>query len=75
MLELVRRRPDGTHEPISWETAFTEIAARLERAETEGFDPSQRGATWTYLTTDQPFGSWSERITKGLLRKVRSFRS
>src|SRR4051794_27396789 len=24
-----RRRPDGTHEPISWETAVAEIAARL----------------------------------------------
>jgi anaerobic selenocysteine-containing dehydrogenase len=25
----LRRRPEGAHEPISWETAFTEIAARL----------------------------------------------
>ncbi len=25
----LRRRPDGTHEPIPWETAFAEIAARL----------------------------------------------
>ncbi len=25
----LRRRPDGTHEPISWETAFAEIAAKL----------------------------------------------
>jgi anaerobic selenocysteine-containing dehydrogenase len=25
----LRRRADGTHEPISWETAFTEIAAKL----------------------------------------------
>jgi anaerobic selenocysteine-containing dehydrogenase len=25
----LRRRPDGTHEPIAWETAFAEIAARL----------------------------------------------
>ena len=25
----LRRRPDGTHEPISWETAVSEIAARL----------------------------------------------
>jgi anaerobic selenocysteine-containing dehydrogenase len=25
----LRRRPDGTHEPVSWDTALTEIAARL----------------------------------------------
>ena len=25
----LRRRPDGTHEPISWEVAFAEIAAKL----------------------------------------------
>jgi anaerobic selenocysteine-containing dehydrogenase len=25
----LRRRPDGTHEPVSWETALGEIAARL----------------------------------------------
>ncbi len=29
----------------------------------------ERGATWTYLTTDQPFGALSERIMKGLRRK------
>ncbi len=48
-----------------------EIHARLEKAETSRLDPSQRGATWTYLTTDQPFGSWSERIMRGVLRKLR----
>jgi len=47
-----------------------EIARRLERAQAEGIDPSQRGATWTYLTTDRPFGDWSERILRGLVRKV-----
>jgi preprotein translocase subunit SecA len=46
-----------------------EIAERLERAQTEGIDPTQRGATWTYLTTDQPFGSATERVMKGLMRK------
>lgn len=29
----------------------------------------ERGATWTYLTTDQPFGTFSERVAKGLRRK------
>jgi preprotein translocase subunit SecA len=46
-----------------------EIAERLERAEKNGIDPSQRGATWTYLTTDQPFGDASQRVIRGLLRK------
>jgi preprotein translocase subunit SecA len=42
-----------------------EIADRLQQAET-GSAPSsrQRGATWTYLTTDQPFGTATERILK-----------
>ena len=31
----LRRRPDGTHEPISWDTAFTEIAARLNAIRAE----------------------------------------
>jgi preprotein translocase subunit SecA len=47
-----------------------EIATRLEEAETCGLDPSQRGATWTYLTTDQPFGTATERIMRGLVRKL-----
>ncbi len=45
-----------------------EIERRIEEAAGEGIDPSQRGATWTYLTTDQPFGSWNERIIRGLMR-------
>jgi preprotein translocase subunit SecA len=32
----------------------------------ERFEP---GATWTYLTTDQPFGTLGERIMKGLRRR------
>jgi preprotein translocase subunit SecA len=47
-----------------------EIARRLEEAETSGLDPTQRGATWTYLTTDQPFGTATERIMRGLVRKL-----
>jgi preprotein translocase subunit SecA len=47
-----------------------EIASRLEEAEESGLDPSQRGATWTYLTTDQPFGTATERLMRGLVRKL-----
>jgi preprotein translocase subunit SecA len=46
-----------------------EVARRLAEAESSGWDPSERGAVWTYLTTDQPFGSLTERIARGLLRK------
>jgi len=46
-----------------------EVARRLGEAESAAWDPSERGAVWTYLTTDQPFGSWTERVTRGLLRK------
>jgi preprotein translocase subunit SecA len=47
-----------------------EIATRLETAQVSGIDPTQRGATWTYLTTDQPFGTGTERILRGLLGKT-----
>jgi preprotein translocase subunit SecA len=30
----------------------------------------ERGATWTYVTTDQPFGALGERIMKGLRRRL-----
>lgn len=30
-----------------------------------------RGATWTYVTTDQPFGTFTERILRGLLKKLK----
>ncbi|MGO4881570.1 MAG: accessory Sec system translocase SecA2 [Bryobacteraceae bacterium] len=54
-----------------------EIAAALETA---GFrngafhfrnaERLERGATWTYLSTDQPFGTFTERIKKGLQRRL-----
>jgi preprotein translocase subunit SecA len=49
-----------------------EIGRRLGEAEAGGLDPSERGATWTYLTTDQPFGTATERIMRGLVRKYRN---
>ena len=30
----------------------------------------ERGATWTYVTTDQPFGTLGERVMKGIQRKL-----
>jgi preprotein translocase subunit SecA len=51
-----------------------EIQTRLAEAEAAGPAPTDRGATWTYLTTDQPFGTATERIMRGIMRKVRSGR-
>jgi len=49
-----------------------ETARRVVEAEAGGGpDPNERGAVWTYLTTDQPFGSWTERVLRGLRRKFR----
>jgi preprotein translocase subunit SecA len=48
-----------------------ETPKRLEAAQASGIDPSRRGATWTYLTTDHPFGSWTERVARGLVRMMR----
>ena len=49
-----------------------EIAKRIEEAEAGmGQDPGERGSVWTYLTTDEPFGTWTERVIRGLRRKLR----
>jgi preprotein translocase subunit SecA len=48
-----------------------EIARRLAEAEAAGGDPGERGAVWTYLTTDQPFGSFSQRLARGIRRRFK----
>jgi len=45
-----------------------ETRKRMKRVLSGEFNPRQRGATWTYLTTDQPFGTLSERILKGFMK-------
>ena len=52
-------------------TIDEEIAARLSAADTGSAAGTERGATWTYLTTDEPFGSMTERAMRGLVRMVR----
>jgi preprotein translocase subunit SecA len=55
-----------------------EVAARLASDETDEAAeaaPRQRGATWTYITTDQPFGPAGERVMRGLVRMVRRLRT
>jgi preprotein translocase subunit SecA len=52
-------------------TVEAEVPIRLAHAAESGVDPRQRGATWTYLTTDEPFGSMTERVMRGLVRMLR----
>jgi anaerobic selenocysteine-containing dehydrogenase len=40
----LRRRPDGTHEPISWESALAEIAARLREVRDEDLAEGRPGS-------------------------------
>ena len=42
-----------------------EVAARLASGAADSLATLDRGATWTYLTTDEPFGSMTERLLKG----------
>ena len=53
------------------EIAEAFAAAEMENGEIrfKNRELFERGATWTYLTTDQPFGTLGERIVKGLRRK------
>ncbi|MEO8074859.1 MAG: DEAD/DEAH box helicase [Acidobacteriota bacterium] len=52
-------------------TIDAEVPARLARSKAFGVDVRRRGATWTYLTTDEPFGSMTERAMRGLARMFR----
>jgi preprotein translocase subunit SecA len=51
-------------------TIDDEWPGRLEQAESQCSDIRERGATWTYLTTDEPFGHLTERIMRGLRHMV-----
>jgi preprotein translocase subunit SecA len=53
-----------------------EVARRLAKAEADGgVSFADRGAVWTYLTTDQPFGAWTERVLKGIKKKLLGHRT
>jgi preprotein translocase subunit SecA len=49
--------------------AFAEAEVRAGSIEFGNAERFERGATWTYVTTDQPFGLFTERMFKGLTRK------
>ena len=57
-------------EELQW-TIDDEVPKRLETATIEDCDPRQRGATWTYLTTDEPFGAMTARVMRGLVSMLR----
>jgi preprotein translocase subunit SecA len=42
-----------------------EIPLRREKMEGDGIDPTQRGSTWTDVTTDQPVTSWVAKALRG----------
>jgi preprotein translocase subunit SecA len=56
------------------ETLDAAIAERIEQARDGHIDPTERGATWTYLTTDQPFGTFTERVFRGLKKRAQNNR-
>jgi preprotein translocase subunit SecA len=50
---------------------FREMEASLpdeiaHRVESDGAEMADRGAVWTYLTTDQPFGRWKRELARRL---------
>jgi preprotein translocase subunit SecA len=47
----------------------SEIPKRLADADTAGIVPSRRGTTWTYITTDQPFGTWMQSALRDFLKR------
>jgi len=51
-------------------TVEAEWPVRLEQAALSGTTARERGATWTYFTTDEPFGHLTERIMQGLKRMI-----
>jgi preprotein translocase subunit SecA len=55
--------------PVEIADAFAAAAIRDGEVRFGNEEKFERGATWTYLTTDQPFGTLGERIVKGLRRR------
>jgi preprotein translocase subunit SecA len=56
-------------------TIDEEILKRVTEIQESGLTPIERGATWTYLTTDQPFGSMQERFMRGMIAKIKEHRN
>jgi preprotein translocase subunit SecA len=67
----VRDIYEDFHRRVKEDIANAFAAAEIRNGEIQFQDQArfERGATWTYLTTDQPFGLLGERIMKGIRRK------
>ncbi len=67
----VRDIYDDFHRRVKEDIVNAFAAAEIRNGEIQFQDEArfERGATWTYLTTDQPFGLLGERIMKGIRRK------
>jgi preprotein translocase subunit SecA len=70
-LTRVRQMYADWHRYLEQETTEAFLAAEIRDGQIQFQDETkfERGATWTYLTTDQPFGTLSERISRGMQRK------
>jgi len=55
-------------------TIDEEILKRVTETQASGLSAMERGATWTYLTTDQPFGTMQERFMRGMMAKIKEYR-
>ncbi len=56
-------------------TLDEEIAERLSQPASTDAIVRDRGATWTYLTTDEPFGPLTTRIIRNIVQRVRERRA
>ncbi len=59
---------------------FAELLPPMEEAITDPAacgmpDNYERGATWTYVTTDQPLGDMNQRLARGIMNKIRALLS
>ena len=53
------------------QTIDEEVTLRLNAPDPSSAAFIDRGATWTYLTTDEPFGNMTERAMRGIVRMIR----
>jgi preprotein translocase subunit SecA len=60
------------HDCLKEEIADAFRTAEVDKGEIHfrNAERMERGATWTYVTTDQPFGTLAERIKKGIQRRL-----